>query len=51
MIMFELFMRAAENPITPIIVLCAAGLLLLVEAWKESHQSLMGDLYADFGDE
>lgn len=40
-------MSAAQNPITPVIVLIGVGVVILVESWKVSHQALMGDLYSD----
>ena len=43
--MFEFLMSAAENPITPVVILVGAGLVLLVEAWKVSPKALMGDIY------
>ena len=49
--MLNLVMSAAENPLTPMLVLVGAGLIVLVEAWKVSHKALMGDLYTEFPDE
>lgn len=46
-VMLEILMTAAENPVTPLIVLSCVGFLIFVEAWKVSHKALMGDLYAD----
>lgn len=44
-------MAAAETPVTPILVLAAIGVMILVEAWKVSHIALMGDLFAEGYDE
>lgn len=48
--MMNLLMSMAENPMTPWIVLSGAGLIILTEAWKESHATLMGDMFADGAD-
>lgn len=45
--MLETLVNAAENPMTPLIVLVGVGIVILVEAWKVSHKALMGDLFAD----
>lgn len=45
--MFDMMMSAAQNPMTPWIVLAGVGIVLLVEAWKVSHTALMGDMFAE----
>lgn len=49
--MIEFLVSAAGNPITPIVVLTCAGLIILVEAWKASPRALMGDFFTDGFDE
>ena len=49
--MMNILMRAAENPMTPAMVLIGVGVVVLVEAWKVSHKALMGDLFAEGFDE
>lgn len=50
-VMMSFLMTAAENPVTPILVLVGVGIVILVEAWKVSHSALMGDLFAEGYDE
>ena len=45
--MLDTLMNAAENPLTPGVVLACVGIVIFVEAWKVSHKALMGDLYND----
>jgi len=45
--MIDILVSAAHNPMTPVLVLAGALTVILVEAWKVSHQALMGDLFAD----
>jgi len=49
--MLNILMRAAENPMTPALVLIGVGIVVAVEAWKVSHKALMGDLFAEGYDE
>ena len=49
--MIAFLIEAAQNPITPWIVLAGVGLVVLVESWKVSHTALMGDMFADGLDE
>jgi len=49
--MMNILMRAAENPMTPALVLIGVGIVVAVEAWKVSHKALMGDLFAEGYDE
>ena len=46
-VMMDMLMSAAHNPVTPVVVLVGVGIMIFVEAWKVSGQALMGDLYSD----
>ena len=47
----EFVLSAAQNPVTPQIILVGAFALIFLEAWKVSREALMGDLYNDGGEE
>lgn len=46
-VMMEFLMSAAQNPVTPLMVLSGAFFVILIEAWKVSHVALMGDIFAE----
>ncbi|MEM7005984.1 MAG: hypothetical protein AAGF33_10720 [Pseudomonadota bacterium] len=45
--MFEFLMTAAQDPLTPRIVLAGVTVVFVIEAWKSSASALLGDMFAE----
>ncbi|MEO0883159.1 MAG: hypothetical protein AAFY34_10535 [Pseudomonadota bacterium] len=45
--MFELLITAAQNPLTPRLILAGVTVLFVVEAWKSSSSALLGDMFSE----
>ena len=45
--MFEFLMTAAQDPLTPRLILAGVTILFVIEAWKSSSSALLGDMFAE----
>ena len=45
--MIDVMMKVAQNPVTPWLVLCGAGMIVVIEAVRVSRTALWGDMFTE----